>query len=431
MSMWSIDKLNKQIRESGQLDLFKDLYGGGEDYQLALNRISELIEGADFEATHLFSAPGRTELGGNHTDHNLGKVICAAVRNDALAAVAKRSDGRIVVRSKGFDEIFTVEVSDLNIRPSEKGKTSSLIRGVIAGIVESGGECGGFSAEITSDVGMGSGLSSSASFEVLIGTIVNHLYNQSGLSAGKIAQIAQCAENQYFGKPCGLMDQMASAVGGIMAIDFKDPNHLDIQKISHDFSAEKYVLLVINTGGNHADLTPAYASIPFEMGAVANLLGSDVLRTVQEADFLKNIVSIRSKLGDRSILRAMHFYSENKRVDQMVSALEVGDFEAYLKAVCASGASSQNILQNSIPPGSDGRDQGLTYALGVSQLFIEKNGRGVVRVHGGGFAGSIQAYIHKDDIGDYKKLIGDTIGVGALQVLSIRHHGAMQILTLP
>jgi len=430
MSMWSTDKLNKQIEESGKLDLFKDLYGDGEEYQLALNRISELIEKADFKVSHLFSAPGRTELGGNHTDHNLGKVICAAVRNDALAAVAKRSDGRIVVRSNGFNEIFTVEVSDLDIRPSEKGKTSSLIRGVIAGIVKSGGECGGFSAEITSDVGMGSGLSSSASFEVLIGTILNHLYNQDKFPASEIAQLSQYAENKYFGKPCGLMDQMASAVGGIMAIDFKDPKNLDIQKIGYDFSAENHVLLVINTGSNHADLTPAYASIPYEMGAVANLLGSDVLRNVDEADFLQNIVSIRSKLGDRAVLRALHFYSENMRVDQMVSALKVGDFEAYLKAVSASGASSQNILQNSIPPNSDGQDQGLTYALGVSQLFIEEKGRGVARVHGGGFAGSIQAYIHQDDFDDYKKLIGNTIGINALQVLSIRHHGAGEILTL-
>ncbi|MBT3228805.1 MAG: galactokinase [Candidatus Marinimicrobia bacterium] len=431
MSLWSTNELNKLIEDADQLELFHDLYGDGEDYQLALIRISELIDKADYEVTHLFSAPGRTELGGNHTDHNLGKVFCSAVRNDALAAVAKRSDGKIIVRSEGFNETFTVEVSGLNVRSSEIGTTNSLIRGVVAGIKESEGEYGGFYAEITSDVGMGSGLSSSASFEVLIGTILNHLYNQNKYSPEKIAQIAQHAENKYFGKPCGLMDQMASAVGGIMAIDFKDPNNLDIQKIAYDFSAENYVLLVINTGSNHADLTPAYASIPSEMGAVANLLGSDVLRTVQEADFLQNIVSIRSKLGDRSVLRAMHFYRENKRVDQMVSALEAGDFETYLKVVGASGVSSQNILQNSIPPGSDGQDQGLTYALGVSQLFIEERRRGVARVHGGGFAGSIQVYIHKDDLDDYQKLISDTIGISALQVLSIRHHGSRKILTLP
>jgi len=431
MSMWPTDKLNKQIEESGQLDLFQDLYGDGEAYQLALIRISELIEKADFEVTHLFSAPGRTELGGNHTDHNLGKVFCAAVRNDALAAVARRSDGRVIVRSQGFNETFTVEVSDLDVRSSEQGKTSSLIRGVIAGIKESGGEYGGFSAAITSDVEMGSGLSSSASFEVLIGTILNQLYNRGEFPAIKIAQIAQYAENKYFGKPCGLMDQMASAVGGILAIDFKDPSNLDIQKIDYNYSAENYKLLVINTGSNHADLTPAYASIPYEMGAVAKLLGSDVLRTINEADFQQNIVTIRRKLGDRAVLRAMHFYSENVRVDQMVSALGAGDFEAYLKVVSASGASSQNILQNSIPPGSDGQDQGLTYALGVSQLFFEEKGRGVARVHGGGFAGSIQAYIHQDDFDDYKKLISNMIGIKALQVLSIRHHGAREILTLP
>jgi len=429
--MWSNDKLNQQIEESGQLDLFYDLYGDGEDYQLALNRISELIEKAKFKVTHLFSAPGRTELGGNHTDHNLGKVFCAAVCNDALAAVAKRSDGKVTIRSQGFNETFTVDVSDLEARQSEKGTTKALIRGVIAGIKESGGDCDGFSAEITSEVGLGSGLSSSASFEVLIGTIVNHLFNQNKFPATKIAQIAQFAENQYFGKPCGLMDQMASAIGGILAIDFKDPNSLDIQKINYDYSDEHFVLLIINTGSSHADLTPAYASIPYEMGVVANHLGSDVLRHVDEADFRQNIVSIRSKLGDRAVLRAMHYFSENRRVDQMVTALESGDFKAYLKAVNASGASSQNILQNSIPPNSDGQDQGLTYALGVSQLFFEERGRGIARVHGGGFAGSIQVYIHKDDFDDYKKLVDNTIGVGALQILSIRHHGAREILTLP
>jgi len=430
MSQWSADKLHKHIEEIGDLDLFHDIYGDGEDYQLALVRISGLLENADFEATHLFSAPGRTELGGNHTDHNLGRVVCAAVRHDTLAAVVGRDDGKIVIKSDGFSGIFNIDISDLNPRSSEIGKTDALIRGVLAGIKESGGEIGGFSAQVTSLVGVGSGLSSSASFEVLIGTIINNLYNDDELAPENIAQIGQFAENTYFGKPCGLMDQIASAVGGILSIDFKDPENLDIKKISHDFESENYVLLVVNTGSCHADLTPAYASIPQEMGEVAMELGAEVLGLVEEQKFFENITSIRSKLGDRAVLRALHFYHENKRVDEMVLALQSGEFDTYLKNVSASGASSQNILQNSIPPNSDGMDQGLNFALGLSQLFFEDKGRGVARVHGGGFAGTIQAYIHKGDIEEYKGLIKSILGDKAFQILKIRHHGATLISEL-
>ncbi len=428
--MWSTDKLNKQIEVFGQLNLFHDLYGDSEGYQLALTRISKLISKADFEVTHLFSAPGRTELGGNHTDHNLGKVFCAAVRNDTLAAVAKRSDGKIVLRSEGFSEVFQLNISDLAPKADEVGNTKALIRGILAGIEQKGGTCGGFSAEITSEVGMGSGLSSSASFEVLIGTIVNHLYNEDRFPATKIAEIAQFAENEYFGKPCGLMDQMASAVGGVLSIDFENPQSPAIRQVELDLEAEDFVLLVINTGSSHADLTPAYASIPMEMRAVAQEMGVENLREMEESVLQENIASLRNKLGDRAVLRALHFYAENRRVDAMVKALEVGDFEAYLREVTASGRSSQNILQNSIPPNSDGKDQGLTYALGLSQIFFEEKGRGLARVHGGGFAGTIQAYIHKADLEDYLSLISRTLGSHSTEILTIRHHGATPILSL-
>ena len=430
MSQLSADKLHTHIEETGDLDLLHDIYGDGEDYQLALARISGLLEKSDFEATHLFSAPGRTELGGNHTDHNLGRVLCAAVRHDTLAAVVGRDDGKIVIKSDGFFGIFSIDISDLSPRSSEMGKTESLIRGVLAGIKESGGETGGFSAEITSLVGVGSGLSSSASFEVLIGTILNNLYNNGELAPEKIAQIGQFAENTYFGKPCGLMDQTASAVGGILSIDFKDPAQLAINKIIHDFESEDYVLLVVNTGSSHADLTPAYASIPKEMRAVAQEMGMENLREIEESVLQENIASLRNKLGDRAVLRALHFYAENRRVDAMVKALESGAFETYLKIVEASGASSQNILQNSIPPNSDGTDQGLNFALGLSQLFFEDKGRGVARVHGGGFAGTIQAYIHKEDLDEYRTLIKNVLGDNAFQILNIRHHGATLISEL-
>jgi len=430
MSQWSADKLNKHFKETGRSALLHDIYGDEEDYQLALARISGLLEKTEFEATHLFSAPGRTELGGNHTDHNLGRVLCATVRQDTLAAVVGRDDGRIVIKSDGFPRTFSIDISDLTLRPAEMGKTESLIRGVLAGIKESGGEAGGFSAEITSSVGVGSGLSSSASFEVLIGTIINSLYNDDRFGPEKIAQIGQFSENTYFGKPCGLMDQTASAVGGILAIDFKDPENLVIKKIDHDFEKESYVLLVVNTGSSHADLTPAYASIPHEMSGVAMEFGSEVLGMVDEQKFIQNIPLVRSKLGDRSVLRALHYYHENKRVDQMVQALQSEDIQSYLDIVRASGASSQNILQNAIPPNSDGKDQGLNLALGLSQLFFEEKGRGVARVHGGGFAGTIQAYIHKEDLEEYMTHIKSILGEKAFQILNIRHHGATLISEL-
>ena len=419
-----------RIQEQNQTEHFLDAYGAETPEHPGIDRIVNLLASCDFEASHLFSAPGRTELGGNHTDHNLGKVLCAAVREDTLAAVRKCSDGKVVVNSDGFDERFVVDISDLRPRLTETGTTNALIRGVLAGIAESGGNLGGFSARITSNVGVGSGLSSSASFEVLIGTIINGLYNSNAFSAEKIAMIGQFSENTYFGKPCGLMDQTASAVGGILKIDFADPERLDIYKMEFNLAKTDYQLLVVNSGSSHADLTPAYASIPAEMRLVANELGVSQLGEVSEADFLERMPEIRSKLGDRSVLRALHFFSENTRVDQMVAALESNDFSAFLTAVAASGASSQNLLQNAVPPGSAGREQGLAFALGVSQLFFEKSGRGVARVHGGGFAGTIQAYIHKDDLDAYSTLMRDLFGEQAISMLQFRQNGAGQILAL-
>jgi galactokinase len=369
-------------------------------------------------------------LGGNHTDHNLGKVLCAAVQKDTLAAAAPRNDGLVVIRSEGFDETFHVDSGDLDLRREEKGTTNALIRGVLAGIRDSGGKVGGFDATVTSDVEVGSGLSSSASFEVLICSILNTLYNDESLWPEKMARISQIAENAYFGKPCGLMDQTASAVGGIIKIDFEDPLDLKITKIGFDLEHTDYRLIVVNSGSNHVDLTPAYASIPAEMRMVARELGVRELREASERELRLKMLAIRTKLGDRAVLRATHFYAENHRVDLMETALENDDFATFLAAVEASGASSQNILQNAIPPQSDGTQQGLGFALGLSQLFFEKAGRGIARVHGGGFAGTIQAYIHKDDFAEYESTMTSIFGSHSVSELVFRQSGAGHLLEL-
>lgn len=429
MTCLTISELTRRIKDQNREDLFLDIYGKGAGDH-ALTRILKLIESSDFVPTQLFSAPGRTELGGNHTDHNLGKVLCAAVQKDTLAAAAPRNDGLVVIRSEGFDETFHVDSGDLDLRREEKGTTNALIRGVLAGIRDSGGKVGGFDATVTSDVEVGSGLSSSASFEVLICSILNTLYNDESLWPEKMARISQIAENAYFGKPCGLMDQTASAVGGIIKIDFEDPLDLKITKIGFDLEHTDYRLIVVNSGSNHVDLTPAYASIPAEMRMVARELGVRELREASERELRLKMLAIRTKLGDRAVLRATHFYAENHRVDLMETALENDDFATFLAAVEASGASSQNILQNAIPPQSDGTQQGLGFALGLSQLFFEKAGRGIARVHGGGFAGTIQAYIHKDDFAEYESTMTSIFGSHSVSELVFRQSGAGHLLEL-
>ena len=430
MTVSTLPNLTQLIQDQHCEDLFLDIYGDIRSDSEAMNRMNQLIIDCDFEPTALFSAPGRTELGGNHTDHNLGKVLCAAVREDTLAAVAPRDDDKIILYSEGFGQQFEINITDLDPKLDQYESTTALIRGVAAGIVKYGGHIGGFNARITSNVGVGSGLSSSASFEVLVGTILNDLYNNGSIPPEEIARIGQFAENVYFGKPCGLMDQTASAVGGILEIDFENPDNLQIGPVKFDMTRSDYTLLVINTGSTHTDLTYAYASIPEEMREVAELLGVEQLREINEDVFLDRIVSIREQLGDRAVLRALHFYRENARVSKMVSALEEDEFETFLELVSASGESSRNILQNAIPPQSDGKQQGLAFALGISQLFFEQTGRGVARVHGGGFAGTIQAYVHSEDLEEYSQLMTEMIGEGSVKILQLRQHGAARILQL-
>jgi galactokinase len=424
MTSWTADLIKSRITSQVNFGILKELYSSEANTEAIVSRLTRIAEGMEGKSLSFVSAPGRTELGGNHTDHNHGKVLCAAVEQDTLAAAVPRDDGQICVESEGFEGHFELDVTDLELRESERGTSVALIRGVLAGLKETGARLGGFTADVTSNVAVGSGLSSSASFEILIGCIVNDLYNNGEIAPAKIARIGQYAENAYFGKPCGLMDQTASAVGGILSIDFKEPNAPLIHKHGFDFADTGYSLVVVNTGGSHADLTEAYASIPAEMKQVARYFGADVLRSVKEEDLSNKLPQLRKKLGDRPVLRALHFMEENKRVDRMVAALESGDFEAFMDQVRASGLSSQNILQNTVPPASDGSEQGVTLALGLSQLFFEAKGRGISRVHGGGFAGTVQAYVHDDDLTGYRKLMESVFGVNSVEHITIRAKGA-------
>lgn len=378
----------------------------------------------DNENIELFSAPGRTEVGGNHTDHNHGKVLAASVDLDTVAAAVKRDDSVIVEKSFNFDAL-EVDISDLNVHTEEFGKSSGLIRGMCAGFVEYGYKIGGFNAASMSRVLSGSGLSSSAAYEVLIGTILNHLYNDGKVSAVDIAKIAQFAENKYFGKPCGLMDQMASSVGSFITIDFKDPSEPVIKKVNFDFASCGHALCIIDTGGDHADLTDDYAAVRGEMEQAAEVFGKSVLRDVDEAEFMSNISLVREKVNDRAVLRAMHFYAENKRAEAEVKALENGDFDAFKELVTESGRSSYMYNQNVFTT-KDVAHQGVSLALAMCEYLLK--GKGAWRVHGGGFAGTVQAFVPVDMLDDFCEKIEAVFSKGSCHVLSIRPFGGIKLL---
>lgn len=377
----------------------------------------------DSGSLQYISVPGRTELAGNHTDHNNGKVLCAAVSQDTVVAVDRRSDNIVKLKSSAFPDLFEIDLSELDPREEEKETTQSLIRGVAAGLQSRGFDIGGFNASIYSNVFIGSGLSSSASFEVLIGGILNTLYNGSRIDPVTLAQIGQYAENVYFDKPCGLMDQIACAVGGVMAIDFKDNENPIVDKIPVNFTNTGYILVVVDVGASHADLTTEYASVPIEMKLVASLFDKNTLREVDEEKFRNNIGMVRTEAGDRALLRGFHFYAENQRVALMVEALKTGDFDAYLRLAAESGASSSSILQNTIPTGNLSHDQPAALAIGASNIFFQSKGCGVARIHGGGFAGTIQAYVHRDHFEDYLTLMKKLFGDNCVVPLKIRMSG--------
>ena len=377
----------------------------------------------DGAAERYFSAPGRTEVSGNHTDHQRGRVLAGAVNLDTVAAVRANGTNVIRVQSKGYP-LCQVRLDALEPVASEVNSTPALIRGVAARVAQLGCKVEGFDAYCESTVLPGSGLSSSAAFEVLIGTIINHLFFGGRVSQPEIAQIGQYAENVFFGKPCGLMDQTASAVGGLVTIDFADKEHPDIRPVHFDFSTTGHALCIIDSRADHADLTDEYAAIPGELKELCGFFGKEVITQIPEEEFYAAIPALREKYPDRAIMRAIHEYNENRRVPQQVACLEQGDFDGFLRLAKESGYSSWMYLQNVIPAGYV-KQQAMAVALGLCEHYLQ--GRGAYRVHGGGFAGTVQAFVPFDLLESFRAGIDAALGEGACHVLSIRPQGGVEM----
>lgn len=370
-----------------------------------------------------FSAPGRTEIGGNHTDHQWGRVLAAAVDLDTRGAVKINGTDLIRVKSKGYD-LCCVDIRQLNPVEAEINTTPALIRGVAARFAQLGCVLQGFDAYVESTVLPGSGLSSSAAFEVLIGTIINHLFFDGKVSQPQIAMIGQYAENVFFGKPCGLMDQTASAVGGLVSIDFKEKDGPLIESVAFDFTVCEHALCIIDTRASHADLTDEYAAIPGELRRISEHFGKEVLSQIPLAEFVAAIPELRKTCGDRAVMRAMHFYQDNERVPKQVVALQNGDFDTFLRLVTESGHSSYMYLQNVTPVGYI-EHQDVAVALGLCEHYLQ--GKGAYRVHGGGFAGTVQAFVPFEILEDFCTGIDTALGQGACHVLSIRPQGGVEM----
>jgi len=429
--------------------LFAELYGENK-VDANRNRYKKLIAEMSADTSNefrnaqedlrVFSAPGRTELAGNHTDHNRGKVLAASIQLDNSAIVQKRDDNTVFFRSTGFPDV-KIKLTDKNGAPDlqpkseEKGTTEALIRGIAAELSKRGCNIGGFSANADSNVFAGSGLSSSAALETLICRIFDSLYGEGKRSALEIAQIGQIAENVHFGKPCGLMDQAACASGGAVAIDFADSSRPAVKQINFDPAAAGYALCVVNTGGSHADLTADYASIPAEMKSVAEFFGKSLLGELQKETVLSRAAEVRKSLGDRAFLRAIHFFNENERVDAMTAILlemeKAADkkqiLSRYLDLVNESGDSSWELLQNIYSPARP-EAQGISTALALTKDFLRKQKlQGACRVHGGGFAGTIQAYIPLDAMDSFRKNIEAVFGNDSLTAIKIRSKGVTEL----
>lgn len=384
----------------------------------------ETLFGAE-RSISIFSAPGRTEVGGNHTDHQRGRVLAASVNLDVIAVVAVSDGDQVQIKSEGY-AMDSLNRTDLAVKKVECNSSVSLVRGIIRKFTELGYAVGGFDAYTTSNVLSGSGLSSSAAFEVLVGTIVNALFCDGKESALKIAQMGQYAENVYFGKPCGLMDQAASSVGGFVSIDFKDRELPKVEQIHFDLAKYGYALCIIDTRGNHSDLTPDYAAIPAEMKAVAVFFGKEVLSEVEEEEFFANLAKVREQAGDRAVLRAIHFFAENTRVLQEVAALQADHFDEFKKLIIESGYSSYMYLQDVFSP-SHVQEQGVSLTLALCQKFLEDKG-GAYRVHGGGFAGTVQSFVPIDYLDEFTAKMEAVLGEGSCHTLSIRPVGGIKIL---
>ena len=389
-----------------------------------VSRFIEEFSPASDAAAALFTGPGRTEIGGNHTDHQHGHVLCGSVDLDMLACAAPNGLDVIRVHSEGYPAL-EVALDSLSPREDEKNTSAALVRGVAAKIAELGHTLCGFDAYVTSNVLSGSGLSSSAAYEVLIGNILNHLCCGGALDPVEIAKIGQYAENVYFGKPCGLMDQMGSAVGGAVAIDFHDPASPVVRRADYDFSASGHALCIVDTASSHGDLTDDYADITREMGAVAAYFGQKFLRDVPEADFHAALPALRASCGDRAVLRALHYYEDDRRAVEEAEALAAGDFPRFLALVNASGLSSALHLQNTWSI-SDPRQQAIPVCLAVGRELLA--GTGAIRVHGGGFAGTIQAFVPNDKLVSFKSGMESLLGPGKCHILHIRPQGGIKII---
>ena len=424
----SVQNLKNSIN-NGEFDArFKRVYvtdeavkAQHERYVSLANDFAEIF--SEDRDVRMFSAPGRTEVGGNHTDHNHGRVLAAGINLDAIAIAAKNDENVVRVKSRGYD-MDVCDITDLEIKEEEKGRSPALVRGMCAGFLKYGYKIGGFDAVTMSSVLSGSGLSSSAAYEVLVGTMLNYLYNDGQVDAITIAKIAQYAENVYFDKPCGLMDQMACSVGGFVTIDFNNPAEPIVNEVKFDFAASGHSLCIVDTKGSHSDLTDDYAAIRSEMEAVAGCFGKKVLREVSEDEFKKNIPTIRTKVGDRAVIRAMHFFADNARVLKEVDALKKGDFEEFKSYILESGDSSYKYNQNVFSVKKP-QEQPVSLALAVSESILK--GKGAWRVHGGGFAGTIQAFVPNEILADYKSAMESIFGNDSCYVLIIRPVGGVEI----
>ena len=424
--MYSSKELKDLISGTSSDDVFMDIYKDKkmipyqkERYDKAIDKFVGLYSDGDLD---IFSAPGRSEIMGNHTDHQHGEVLCAAINLDAIAVVKRKGDGIIRVVSDDYPEL-KIDVNDESI-PS-KGGSLALIAGICKGFKDRGYKVGGFEAYITSNVVIGAGMSSSAAFETLIGTILSYIYNDKKVSDIEIAVIGQFAENVYFGKPCGLMDQMACSVGNLVHIDFKNEKKPGVEKIEYDLSDNGYSLCITDTKGSHANLTDEYAAIPEEMKAVASFFGKEYLLEVKTDDILDNIAELRKKVSDRAILRAIHFTKENKRVKKGAQALKNNDTEKFIKYIKESGHSSFEYLQN-VYSVKDTSNQSLSLALAISNCVLDKE-KEAFRVHGGGFAGTIQAFVLNENVNRYKSRMESVFGEDSCHVLKIRKYGGIKV----
>ena len=372
---------------------------------------------------YVFSAPGRTEISGNHTDHQHGCVLAAAVNLETVAEVILLDDPTIIIHSEGYPSV-EIDLNDLKVHPEEINTTKALVRGVAAAFAQRSADIKGFLAKVKSTVLPGSGLSSSAAFEVLIGTIMNELFYDKKLTAVEIAQIGQWAENVYFGKPCGLMDQTASSVGGMVFIDFADPKEPVVEKLDFDFEKAGHALCIIDCGADHANLTGEYAAIPYELKELCAIFGKEYLRDIPEKVFFAKLHEVRHQVSDRAILRAIHFYQENERVQKQAAALKANDFDAFLQLVKKSGRSSWMYLQN-ITPAGEIQHQDMALALAMCDTLLQ--GRGAYRVHGGGFAGTVQAFVPADMLDVFKQGSEAVFGKDSCHALSVRNAGGIRV----